>query len=154
MSRIDENPYKKVTRSRTIATGFKPFGVGVSYTGISSKPVPYQSEGPELYDAQITESEGHPFWLDIKDLNGNKPDIGGDFYTARWRTIVDKTIFSSDYNDNNTAHRLWQHAGHYIPNTRDTYDTAQEVGVISKRIPTSKASKRGFLQRLTVIMIC
>lgn len=118
MTRIDENPYKKTVRRRTIPTGFRPFGVGVRYDGNFKNPIKYTNTGPELCEAQVTESEGHPYWSDIKDLSGHKPDMGGDFVTTRWTPEVDRTIRSASYVDFSTTppYRLWQHAGHRIEN--------------------------------------
>jgi hypothetical protein len=124
MARIDENPFAKRTRRRVIRTGWFPFGTGIYHTGIFNSPTPFNFTGPELCEAQITESEGHPFWSQLKDQEGLKPDMGGDFKTTRFTPSIDKTIHSSSYNDNFSSHRLWQAAGHIIPNVRDSYQVA------------------------------
>lgn len=124
MARIDENPFRKVTRSRIIKTGWRPFSVGKYYVGLSTVGTPFSYEGPELCEAQITESEGHPFWSELQDQKGLKPDMGGDFKTTRITPMPDKTIYSSYYADATSNHRLWQASGNIIPNTKDEYRIA------------------------------
>jgi len=124
MARIDENPYRKRTRTRVIRTGWRPFGSGTTQTGVFTTNTPFNIVGPEQCEAQITESEGHPFWSEIKDLDGLKPDMGGDFKTTRITPDVTKTTYASSYIDGTSNHRLWQAAGNIVPNTVDYYQGA------------------------------
>jgi len=124
MTRIDEDPYKVTTRKRVIATDFVPWAAGVRYDGIFPSPIAYRYEGPRLYDAQITVSEGHPFWSQLKDVKGLKPDMGGAFSTTRWKCLVNKTVFTSSYVDNTSSHRLWQNAGNWVNNINPDYPGA------------------------------
>jgi len=137
MARIDENPFKTTIRKRTIRSddGFRPECYGVRFNGIFPTPVKWSAVGPELYEAQITESEGHPFWANIKDLQGLKPDLGGNFRTTRWKnTSPDRRkVYSMSYVDSSSSHRLWQWAGHYVPNTLEQYSSASHGwGYITK----------------------
>ncbi|DAD50164.1 TPA_asm: maturation protein [ssRNA phage Esthiorhiza.3_3] len=137
MTRVDENPYKTTTRWRYIPTGFRPSCYGVEYSGVSSTPSKFVRTGPELCEAQMTVSEGHPFWSDIKDFNGLKPDLGGDFLTQKWVPKVDKSIHSISKRDG--QNRLWECAGHYVPNTRSFYgDASGGWGYIQQGLPGEK----------------
>jgi len=122
----EDNPYRTRVRSRLIPTGFRPWGVGIAYeNGFFPQPVNhYEYQGEELCDAQITVSEGHPFWSGVKDTEGIKPDQGGDFLTTYFQPIVDRGIYSSSSVDWTSSHRFWQHSGHLIPNTRNVYEGA------------------------------
>lgn len=133
MSRIDEDQFRTTVRKRTIATDFVPWAIGEAFSGIYPDPIKYIEYGPRLYDAQITESEGHPFWANIKDLQGLKPDLGGNFHTTRWAVKPNKTVYSSHYVDDTSSHRLWQHAGPYVPNIKEAYySVAHGWGYITK----------------------
>lgn len=131
MTRIDENPYRTTTRKRTVRSKsqFRPMAYGVRFNGIFPTPIKFSVEGPDLYEAQITTSEGHPFWANIKDLQGLKPDLGGNFNTTRWKiqdaNLVDlKKVNSMSYVDDSSSHRLWQWAGNYVPNLLEQYGSA------------------------------
>jgi len=142
MSRIDENPFEKKIRWRNKPTGFRPWGVGVRYEGIFNDPIKYEQFGPELCEAQYTESEGHPFWSDIKDFKGIKQDMGGDFLTLKWTCEFDKTIKSANYVElNSSGSRLWQHSGHRIGNISDYYNgSGIGWGYITKNTPIDQLS--------------
>jgi hypothetical protein len=125
MSRLDENPFKTTVRQRIIPRGFTPVEWSVSYSGLTNRtPIFNSSQAAELCDAQITASEGHPFWSLVKDQTGLKPDLGGNFLTTRWKPIVPETNYSSSYEDNQG--RLWQSRGNFIPSARTTYGVAAQ----------------------------
>jgi len=137
MTRIDENPFRTTIRKRTVRSdsNFQPYAFGYYFNGIFPTPIKFAEYGPELYEAQITESEGHPFWSQIKDIEGLKPDLGGNFNTTKWRvTSPDlQKVYSMSYVDNTSSHRLWQWAGHYVPNYLEQYGSASHGwGYITK----------------------
>jgi hypothetical protein len=106
--------------------GFKPHKMWTTYEWDGDRiPEFHEEYGPELCDAQITVSEGHPYWNVIKHSQGKiKPDVGGDFETTRWSTILDRTVYDSAYVD--WYGRVWSAHGNMIPSIGAGYGTAFE----------------------------
>jgi len=125
MSSIDETQFTTKTRKRVFGTGYKPSSSYVSYQDPSREPIFSSAEGPEMCDAQITVSEGHPLWSVLQDYKGSiKPDVGGDFLTTRWSSIIDKTVYIASYKD--WYDRIWECEGPFIPSIHSAYGTAFE----------------------------
>jgi len=125
MSAIDEDPYTMTTRSRVIRTGYKPQQSYIYYDqNANPGQTPHFGEdvGPEMCELQITESEGHPFWSDLKTWKGIKPDEGGDFVTTRWTPIVNRSVHFRHCDD--WGSNLWEASAPFIPSIWDHYGTA------------------------------
>ena len=114
--KIDENPFRTVSRYRTKPFGPPLFGAGHIGSGVNpGKDAKVFQVQP--FFAQYTESEGHPYERFRAINKGGLVDLGGPFLTQKWEPLASTYPDISAWMDAEAfgTHYLHDYVGTVIP---------------------------------------